>query len=161
MASHETDRMVVLLNDAALQLAPDVVSLPDQARIMVAGRSPVQMTLAELAVPGARMIWTDFRQSASLNALQSLVQAAGGLDRLILAADGDRGEAMFSLMCAVLTFLPALRRRPGAQVRLIVEAGDAVPSLLEFIDRIKPRLSADGIDMALQVVERRMARAVA
>jgi hypothetical protein len=153
--------VAVLLNDAALHLAPEVLSLPEPARIMIAGRSLVRMTLAELAVPGAQLIWTDFRQSASLSALQSLVQAAGGLDRLILAADGDQGEEMFSLMCAVLTFRPALRRRRGAQVQLIVEAGDALPSLTEFIDRIKPKLSPDGIDMALQVVERRMARAAA
>lgn len=161
MVSRETDRMIILLNDAALHLPQEVVSLPQGAQIMIAGRSLVRMTLGELAVPGAEMIWTDLRQSASLNALQALVQAAGGLDRLILAADGNQGEAMFSLMCAVLTFRPALLRRPGAQVQLVVEAGEAVPSLVQFIDRIKPRLSTDGVDLALQIVEKRTLRAVA
>jgi hypothetical protein len=157
----QIERPVLLLNDAALQLPPDVLSIPTQAQIIIAGQSLVRMTLAELAVPGAQLVWTDFRQSASLCALHRSVQAAGGLDHLILAADGDEGQAMFSLMCAVLTLLPALRRRPGARVQLVVEAGRAVTSLKQFIERIAPKLSADRVEFALQIVERRQAIAAA
>ena len=147
---------VVLLNDDALHLPPDMLGLPEAARVIVAGRSLLRMTLAELSHPGAEIVWTDFRQSASLSALHGAVQSAGGLDRMILAADGEQSEAMFALMCAVLTLLPALRRRAGARVDLVVEGGRAVSSLDQFVDRLRPRLEMDGITLAVQVVERRV-----
>ena len=77
------DRKLVLLNDMALHLKPEAVKPHDAARVIVAGNHLVRMTLAELALPGAEMIWTDFRHSASLGTLHAAVQAAGGLDRLV------------------------------------------------------------------------------
>lgn len=155
MMTVKPDRMMILMNEEALRLASVTVGLPDDAKVFVAGRSLVQMTLAELALPGAEMIWTDFRQSASLSALHATVQAAGGLDRLVLAGDGGKSEAVFSLMCAVLTFLPALRRRRGSRIELVVGAGSAVSSLVTFLERIEPRLARQGISVSLQVREER------
>lgn len=151
------DPMLILMNEEALAL--ETMDLPERARVLVAGRSLVQMTVAELALPGAEMIWTDFRQSASLSALHTTVQAAGGLDRLVLAGDGGKSEAMFSLMCAVLTFLPALRRRRGSRIELVVGAGPAVSSLVTFLERIEPRLARQGIMVSLRVREERSVRA--
>ena len=155
MTTAKPDRMLILMNEEALSLASVTVGLPERAKVFVAGRSLVQMTLAELALPGAEMIWTDFRQSASLSALHGTVQAAGGLDRLVLVGDGRKSEAMFSLMCAVLTFLPALRRRKGARIELLVGAGAAVQSLVTFLKRIEPRLAAQGILVSVSVREER------
>lgn len=159
MMTAKPDRMLILMNEDALSQVSETVSLPEGAKVYVAGRSLVQMTLAELALPGAEMIWTDFRQSASLSALHSTVQAAGGLDRLVLAGDGRKSEAMFSLMCAVLTFLPALRRRRGSQIALVVEEGAAVTSLTAFLERIEPRLASQGITVSLRIREVRPVRA--
>jgi hypothetical protein len=153
------DRMMILMNEEALSLASLTVGLPNEAKVFVAGRSLVQMTLAELALPGAEMIWTDFRQSASLSALHATVQAAGGLDRLVLAGDGRKSEAMFSLMCAVLTFLPALRRRRESRIELVVGAGAAVQSLVTFLQRIEPRLARQGISVSVEVRDERTVRA--
>lgn len=161
MMSTHADRMVILVNDEVLGLPPEDLGLDDGARVFVAGRSLVQMTLAELALPGAEMIWTDFRQSASLSALHSTLQAAGGLDRLILAADGAKSEAVFSLMCAVLTFRPALRRRRGAKIELILADGQAVTSMVEFLKRIGATLELDGISTELRIYDRRTVPAVA
>jgi hypothetical protein len=149
------DRMLILMNEEALSLASETVGLPDGAKVFVAGRSLVQMTLAELALPGAEMIWTDFRQSASLSALHATVQVEGGLDRVVLAGDGRKSEAMFSLMCAILTFLPALRRRTASGIELVVGAGPAVTSLVTFLNRIEPRLASQGISVGLRVCEER------
>ena len=146
---------VVLLNDLALQALPELVSASDAAHVIVAGRSLVRMTLADLALPEAQMVWTDFRQSASLCALHTAVQRAGGLDRMILAADGASGEEMFALMCAILTLLPAMRRTDTASVQLIIGAGEAVPSLEQFVARIAPKLRAEGIAVTLQILTRR------
>jgi hypothetical protein len=142
-------RPLVLLNDTALGLPPGAVTLPKNARVVVAGNSLLRMTLADLALPGAQMIWTDFRQSASLSALHGTVQGAGGLDQLILAGDGSESETMFSLMCAILTFLPSLRRRKGARIVLRVEDGKAVGALRQFLQRLGPRLADDGITVDL------------
>jgi hypothetical protein len=150
-------REVILLNEEVLALPPDTVRFPAAARVFVAGRSLVQMTLAELSLPGAQMIWTDFRQSASLTALHGRLQAAGGLDRLLLAADGEKSEAVFSLMCAILTFRPALRRRRGARIDLVLQAGQAVSSMVQFLERIGGTLDLDGIRVELIVRDRRIA----
>lgn len=161
MTALQTGRDVVLINDAVLGLPRETLSLENGATIFVAGRSLVQMTLAELALPGAQMIWTDFRQSASLGALNATLQAAGGLDRLILAADGAQSEAVFSLMCAVLTFRPALRRRRGGRIDLILEQGQAVGSMVQFLQRIGGTLDMDGITTELRISERRTLPAAA
>ncbi|MDP3197423.1 hypothetical protein [Tabrizicola sp.] len=160
MALLETGRKVILINDAVLGLPRETLALDQDARVFVAGRSLVQMTLAELAVPDAQMILTDFRQSASLSALNSTLQAAGGLDRLVLAANGDESETVFSLMCAVLTFRPALRRRRG-RIDLILEDGRAVGSLVEFLQRIGGTLDLDGISTELRISDVRAVPAVA
>jgi hypothetical protein len=161
MALKEAGRKITLVNDEVLGLPPEALALDDGARVFVAGRSLVQMTLAELALPGAQMIWTDFRQSASLSALHATLQEAGGLDRLVLAADGSKSEAVFSLMCAVLTFLPALRRRRGSRIQLVLEAGQAVDALVQFLKRIQSTLAKDGISVELRIRERPSIRAVA
>ena len=152
---------VILINDEVLGLPPEDLALEDGARVFVAGRSLVQMTLAERALPGAQMIWTDFRQSASLSALHATLQGAGGLDRLVLAADGEKSEAMFSVMCAVLTFLPTLRSRRGGRIELVVQAGQAVTSLVQFLQRIGASLARDGIAVELRIRERRTLPAAA
>lgn len=161
MTGNELGAKVILINDAALGLSPETVALDDGARIIVAGRSLVQMTLAELALPGAQMIWTDFRQSASLCALHTTLMGAGGLDRLILAADGAESEAVFSLMCAVLTFRPSLRRRRNARIELILEAGPAVSSMVQFLQRIAVTLELDGISVELKIRDRHPLRTAA
>ena len=145
------DHKLVLLNDLALQLKPEAVKPGDAARIFVAGNSLVRMTLAELALPGAEMVWTDFRHSASLGALQGRVQAAGGLDRLVLAVDGEHGEAVFSIMCAVLTLLPPLRRRQAPEIELLCLPGTAATALVQFVDRIRPQLSRVGMNVSLEM----------
>ena len=147
---------VILMNEAALALPMDGVPLPEGARIIVAGQSLVRMTLAELAIPGAEMIWTDFRQSASLRRLHAAIQDHGGLDRMVMAADGDESEAMFSLMCAILTFLPALRRNGGGKIVLMVTQGQAVGSLQAFLQRLMPRISREGVTATLQLRDRQL-----
>lgn len=146
------DRKLVLVNDLALQVKPEAVGPGDAARVFVAGSNLVRMTLAELALPGAEMVWADFRHSASLAALQGAVQAAGGLDRLVLAVDGEHGEAVFSAMCAVLTLLPSLRRRQAPEIELICLPGKAATSLVQFTDRIRPQLSGRGVGVSLEML---------
>lgn len=143
------DRKLVLMNDLALQLNPGAASPGGADRVFVAGSNLVRMALAELSLPGAEMVWTDFRHSASLGALHRVVQAAGGLDRMILAVDGRKGEDVFSAMCAVLTLLPSLRRRPGSKIELICQPGRAATALTQFVNRIRPRLAAQGVDVSL------------
>ena len=143
---------LVLLNDMALQLRPEGLAPGDSRQVFIAGSNLVRMTLAELAVPGAQMVWTDFRHSASLAALHRVVQQAGGVDRLILATDGRQSEAVFSVMCAVLTLLPSLRRRKGSQVELICLDGTGATSLAQFVGRIKPQLAASGVGISLDVL---------
>jgi hypothetical protein len=147
------DRKLVLLNDMALQLKPEALAPGDTERVYIAGNNLVRMTLGELALPGAEMIWTDFRHSASLAGLHRTVQQAGGLDRMILAADGEHGESVFSVMCAVLTLLPSLRRRPSSHVELICLEGKAAPSLVEFVDRIQPQLATSGVSVSLELLQ--------
>jgi hypothetical protein len=147
------DRKLVLLNDMALQLKPEAVALGDTARVFVAGSNLVRMTLAELALPGAEMLWTDFRHSASVAGLHRALNAAGGLDQMILATDGEHGEAVFSIMSAVLTVLPSLRRRRSSQVELICTDGKAARSLVQFVERIRPQLAASGVTLSLEILQ--------
>jgi hypothetical protein len=144
-------RPVVLANAEALR-HPMITGLdPDNSTLIVAGSQIVQMTLAELALPGAQMIWTDFRQSASVGRLHQEIDQLGGLDHLILVADGARAESTFSAMCAILSLLPALRRRPMARISMVVEDGTAVSGLQEFLSRLAPRLLRQNISISLQV----------
>ena len=149
-------KTVTLMNEAALDLPLDLMRGKDGAEVIVAGNSLVRMTLAELSLPGAQMIWTDFRQSASLRHLHGVIRDRGGLDRLVLAGNGQDGEAMFSLMCAVLTFLPSLRRKPGAEVVLAIEDGPALGSLRAFLERLAGRLEHDRISLHLRIGPRRI-----
>lgn len=139
---------VILIDAAALRRIPGP---GPEGILLVAGSGIVDMTLAELALPGAEMIWTDFRQSSALGRLHQRIDALGGLDRLILAADGARAESVFSVMCAILSLLPALRRPGRARVTLLLDDGPAVVSLQEFLRRLAPRLRRDGISVALEV----------
>jgi hypothetical protein len=148
-------RKVTLLNEAALDLPLNMLGEAGDLMI-VAGNSLVRMTLAELSLPGAQMIWTDFRQSASLRHLHAAIQDRGGLDRLVLAGNGQDGEAMFSVMCAVLTFLPALRSRPGADVILAIQDGPALGSLRSFLQGMTARLRKDRIRVLLQIMPERL-----
>lgn len=152
--------MVTLLNEEALAFLPAVPDDGAPGEVIVAGASIVTLTLAELALPGARMIWTDFRQSASLGRLHGHIQSLGGLDRLILGGDGTRSEEMFSLMCAVLSFLPALRQAGRAEIRLLVSDGPAAASLVEFLKPLAPRLHRDGISVTLALHQHSPALAV-
>jgi hypothetical protein len=149
----ETARPSVTLIDAAALSrlpAPGPEEGPEGI-VIVAGSGIVDMVLAGLALPGAQMIWTDFRQSSALGRLHQRIDALGGLDRLVLSADGARAEAVFSMMCAILSLLPALRRPGRAQVTLLLDDGPAVASLQEFLRRLVPRLSRDGISVGLEV----------
>ena len=150
---------VILMNDAALH--SDLVRGldPEACKVIVAGRQIVSMTLAELALPGAQMIWTDFRQSRSLGQLHQDIDALGGLDHLILAADGRQAESVFSAMCAILSLLPALRRAPKARISLTLDDGPAIAGLQEFLTRLAPRLLRQGITIGLDVRERSQAEA--
>ena len=140
---------VVLMNEAALALP--LADLPDRdgAQVIVAGQSLVQMS------------WSDFRQSASLRRRHAAIQEGGGLDRMVMAADGEEAEAMFSLMCAILTFLPALRRNGGGRIELVVTEGAAMGSLRVFLDRLIPRLERDCIEAELRLRDRVEARRAA
>jgi hypothetical protein len=142
----------------ALQLKPDAIGTTGSDRVIIAGSNLVRMTLAEVARPDAEMIWTDFRHSASLGALHHAVLAAGGLDRMILAADGAHGEAVFSVMCAILTLLPSLQRRPTSRIELVCSSGKAVTSLEQFVDRIKPQLAKRGVVVTLEVLKQQADR---
>ena len=148
-------RKVTLLNEAALDLPMEMLGEAGDL-VIVAGSSLVRMTLAELSLPGAQMIWTDFRQSASLRNLHSAIHELGGLDRLVLAGNGEDGEAMFSVMCAVLTFLPALRMHPGAEVVLAIQDGPALGSLRAFLQGMTQRLRQDQIRVLLQIMPERL-----
>lgn len=161
MADMKPQAGVVLLNDAALDLPLELLSLDGSEQVVVAGQSVVRMTLAELSLPGARMVWTDLRQSASLRNLHATVEALGGLDRLVLAADGAEAEAMFSAMCAILTFLPALRRAADGQIDLVISDGAALASLQAFMQSLTPRLQRDGIALTLRIEARSEPRLVA
>lgn len=143
---------VILMNEAALSLPMESLPMLTDARVIVAGQSLVTMTLAELSIPGAQMIWTDFRQSASLRKLHAAIQEQGGLDLMVMAADGSESEAMFSLMCAILTFLPALKRDGGGRIVLSVRDGPAVSSLEAFLKRLMPRLARDGVSAQLRII---------
>ena len=90
--------------------------------------------------------------TAHLGRQDQRIDALGGLDRLVLSADGERAEAVFSVMCAILSLLPALRRPGRAQVTLLLDDGPAVASLQEFLQRLAPRLRGDGISVGLEVV---------
>ena len=157
---------VILLNASALALPSELQGIDDRersggARVIVAGSSLVRMTMAELSLPGAQMIWTDFRQSSSLRGLHVLIRDLGGLDRLVLAGDGAEAQEMFSLMCAILTFLPALRARPRARIVLAVQDGPAVASLRDFLNGLAVRLGQDGIEVLLQIDRRQSAPSAA
>lgn len=144
-------RPVILVNDAAL-LSPQVRALDaDSCTVIVAGSRVVGMTLAELALPGAQMIWTDFRQSRALGHLHQEIDANGGLDHLILAADGSQAETVFSVMCAILCLLPALRRPGKARISLDFDDGPAVAGLKEFLSRLAPRLNRQNISLCLNI----------
>lgn len=145
-------RPVTLINAAALRRTP----LPASGSggiVLVAGSGVVDMALAGLALPGAELVWTDFRQDRALGRLHQRIWSLGGLDRLVLAADGRRAGAVFSVMCAILGLLPALRRPGRARARLLLEDGPAVASLHEFLGRMAPRLRRDGISIGLEVVQ--------
>lgn len=140
---------VVLFNDAALDLGLDADF--GEAQVIVAGNSLVRLALAELSHPGARIVWADFRKSASLRSVQGEVRDLGGLDLLVLAADGRDHEAMFALMCAILTFLPHLAHRPEATIRLSVGEGPAVGSLQAFLLGLEPKFRRLGIALKLDL----------
>ncbi len=139
---------VTLIDAAALSRLP---APGPEGIVIVAGSGIVDMTLAGLALPGAQMIWTDFRQSSALGRLHQRIASLGGLDRLILSADGARAEAVFSVMCAILSLLPALRRPGRARITLLLDDGPALASLQEFLRRLVPRLRRDGISVGLEV----------
>ncbi|MEZ5756324.1 MAG: hypothetical protein R3D90_16755 [Paracoccaceae bacterium] len=144
-------RPVILVNEAALHSDQVRALDPQDATVIVAGSRIVGMTLAELALPGAQMIWTDFRQSRALGRLHAEIDANGGLDHLILAANGTQAETVFSAMCAILCLLPALRRPPRARISLELEDGPAIAGLREFLAGLAPRLNRQNIAICLNI----------
>lgn len=153
-------RKVILANEAAIALLTPEAD-PQKAHVIVAGRSLVALTLAQLALPGARVIWADFRQSASVGRLHAGLYRLGGLDRLILAGDGQRADDIFSIIRAILCFLPALRRVGQARISLSVQDGPALVSLQEFLSRLSPCLGDWGVCVDLAIHPRARGAAVA
>lgn len=144
---------LILMNDAALALPPDLTGPVAGARLVVAGASRVRLALATLAQPEATTIWTDFRHSASLVALGARVRRMGRLDRLILAGDGGDSGQMFAIMRTIVTILPSLRRGRDRGIVLVATDGPALPSLQEFLRRLRPDCDRRGIGLDLRVVE--------
>lgn len=147
----QTRHPILLINAEALSRIDLPMIEAEGGTLIVAGNQIVDMTLAELALPGAQMIWTDFRQSSSLGRLHAEIGSLGGLDHLILAGDGAKAEAMFSLMCAILSLLPALRRPGKAQVSLLLDDGPAVAALQEFLTGLAARLNRHGISVVMEL----------
>lgn len=147
--AHST-QSVILMNDAALSLAPDLVAPGAAQQVIVAGPSLVRLALAEAALPEARVICADFGQSASLAALEEKVRGMGRLQRLVLAADGADAAEMFAVMRTIVAFLPALRRGEGS-VLVAVRPGKALASLRQFLRRVQPTL--DGYRVPVTLVE--------
>lgn len=147
----QTRRPILLINAESLPRIDLTKIEAEGGTLIVAGSQIVDMTLAELALPGALMIWTDFSQSNSLGRLHAKIDSLGGLDHLILAGDGAKAETMFSLMCAILSLLPALRRPGKAQVSLLLDDGPAVSSLQEFLTGLASRLSRYGISVVMEL----------
>lgn len=133
---------LVLLNDAAMCLPQALAGLaPDETAdetVVVAGTSQVRLALAELALPGSTSVWCDFRLSASLGSLLAGLRAKGGLNRLILAANGKNPEDIFAIMQTILNFAPILRQNTDAEIHLFVSEGEAKASLVAFLNRIAP-----------------------
>lgn len=151
MAHPGPDVPLILMNDAALGLPPEVAEPVVGARLIVAGASRLRLTLATLALPDADMILTDFGQSASLGALGTRVRALGRLDRLVLAGDGADSAQVFAMMQAVITFLPILKRGRGRGIVLVVRDGPALASLRQFLHRLRPSCDRCGIDLVLRL----------
>ncbi|NHB76004.1 hypothetical protein [Rhodobacter calidifons] len=139
---------VILMNDAALSLAPELVAPGATVQVIVAGPSMLRLALAEAALPEARVICADFGQSASLAALEEKVRGMGRLHRLVLAADGADAAEIFSVMRTIVVFLPALRRGEGS-VLLTVRPGAALAALRLFLRRVQPTLDGHGVPVTL------------
>ena len=150
MVETKATQGVILMNDAALPLAPGLVPPGLDAQVVVAGPSMLRLALAEAALPGAQVICADFGQSASRAALEEKLRRMGRLDRLVLAGDGADAAAMFTLMRTIVTFLPALRRG-GGSVHLTVSRGEALDSLRLFLRRVQP--TPDGYRVPVTLVE--------
>lgn len=146
----QSTQAVILMNDAALPLAPELVAPGSTLQVVVVAPSMVRLALAEAALPEARVICADFGQSASLAALEEKLRGMGRLHRLVLAADAADAAAMFTLMRTIVVFLPALRRAEGS-VLLTVRPGEALASLRLFLDRLQPTL--DGYRVPVTLVE--------
>jgi hypothetical protein len=143
----ENLRPLTLVNDAALALDPSLLGADDAGRFLVAGSSRTKLALAHIVVPGAGVVWTDFSVSASVRSLLSLIEARGGLDRLVLAGTDQDAASSLAHLSTILTLLPALRRRPGAEVVLSFPEGPALRSLKAFLRPLAPRLRRDGLSI--------------
>ncbi len=140
---------VTFLTDAAIGL-PEV--LDDQAaghRLIVAGDDPVAMALAEIAFPGAPLIWANPRRSSELYRLRHEVEAIALPRRLVLArAEGDTAAGLILLQLA-LTFLPALQARRAGEILFSLPRGEGRQAIAAFIAEIAPALRADGVTAVL------------
>lgn len=143
----DTDRPLILVNEAALALDNALIGAQETATIVVAGASRARLALAHVVVPGAEVVWTDFSLSASVRSLLARIEAQGGLDRLVLAGAEDDPEPAQAHLSAILTLLPALRRRRGAVMVLSFPEGPAVRSLRTFLRRLAPELRRDGLSV--------------
>ncbi len=137
------------LTDSAIGL-PEV--LDDQAagrRLIVAGDDPVAMSLGELALPGARLIWADPRRSSELYRLRQEVEAIAVPDRLVLAQPEGSTAAGLTLLQLALALLPALRARKVGEILFALPEGEGRQAIAAFIAEIGPALRADGVTLAL------------
>lgn len=140
----------VLLTDAAIGL-PEVSALYAAGqRLVVAGDDAVGMSLAEVALPGSRRIWTNLRRSSELFRLRGAMEAIGPCDRLVLAGrDGGLDEGV-TLMQTMLAVLPMMRRQGRGEILIVLPPGEGHDAIATFLDRIGPELRAGGVDAHLR-----------
>lgn len=159
--ARDIDRPLILVNEAALALDPALIGAQEAATVVVAGASRARLALAHVIFPGAEVVWTDFGLSASVRSLLARIEARGGLDRLVLAGAQDAPEPAETHLSAILTLLPALRRRQGAEVVLSFPEGPALRSLRTFLRRLAPELRRDGLSVIWHDPARPAADAIA
>ena len=143
------DRGTVIVNDAAIGL-PEVGRCHGAGhRVIVAGDDSVQMSLAEIVLPGADRVWANLRRSSELCRLRAQLGRAGGCAGLVLVArDGSRAQGL-TLMQVMLALLPLVAGASG-RVLLVVPQGAGLAAVTDFVCRIGPTLQARGVSVDLR-----------
>jgi hypothetical protein len=137
------------LTDAAIGLPEVLDDLAAGHPLIVAGDDPVAMSLGEIALPGARLIWANLRRSSELYRLRHEVEAIALPGRLVLAQSEGTTAAGLTLLQLALAFLPALRARPPGSILFSLPEGEGRQAIAAFIAEIGPALQADGVTAAL------------